>query len=234
MSKTNFDPDRFLIEIEHRPAIWDSRSTEYSNKLLRGRAWEEICIKFVPTFEIMSSSDKNKAAFDMQRKWKSFRDCFRRELAKMKKTKSGSSAETGRKEYMYFKQLQFLLPICETKPQEEETVNEGEFSLRDTEEEITSVTQHSLSQKRKKQSPASDEHQHLIQTLTKFFQQKTDQEEVDDPDKHFLLSLLPYFKGLPDECKLDVQIEFLDTLKRYKQQFVSSPLQHKPILTECE
>ncbi|KAJ8896236.1 hypothetical protein PR048_001579 [Dryococelus australis] len=36
----SFDSDRFIIEVESRPAIWDTRSDTYGNKLARGKAWE--------------------------------------------------------------------------------------------------------------------------------------------------------------------------------------------------
>lgn len=57
----SFDSERFLIEIQNRPTIWDSRSKEYSNKILRGKAWEEICEIFVPLFQEVSPAEKNKA-----------------------------------------------------------------------------------------------------------------------------------------------------------------------------
>lgn len=57
----SFDADRFIVEVEQRPAIWDSRCDEYSNKLSRGRAWEELCDIFVPDFNEMDSLRKNKA-----------------------------------------------------------------------------------------------------------------------------------------------------------------------------
>lgn len=56
----SFDTDRFIIEVEQRPAIWDSRCNEYSNKLSRGKAWEELCDIFVPDFKEMDSVKKNK------------------------------------------------------------------------------------------------------------------------------------------------------------------------------
>jgi hypothetical protein len=42
-----FDTDLFIDEIEKRPAIWDMASSEYSNKLSKRRAWEEIVLIFI-------------------------------------------------------------------------------------------------------------------------------------------------------------------------------------------
>lgn len=37
-----FDTERFIAEIESRPAIWDISSDEYTNRNLKKRSWEEV------------------------------------------------------------------------------------------------------------------------------------------------------------------------------------------------
>jgi hypothetical protein len=41
-----FDMDLFIDEVEKRPTIWVMASTEYSNKVSKRRAWEEIVLIF--------------------------------------------------------------------------------------------------------------------------------------------------------------------------------------------
>ena len=41
-----FDIDLFIDEVEKSPAIWNMSSTEYSNKLSKRRAWEDILLIF--------------------------------------------------------------------------------------------------------------------------------------------------------------------------------------------
>lgn len=214
--------------MENRPVLWDTRCKAYSNKVLRGRAWKEICGIFVSSFNEMNSLEKNKAVVEMQRKWKSFRDSFRREISK---TKKGPAAETGRKEYMYFKQLLFLMPICETKPEGAEDGEKEESSSQTANVEDESSSTPTASQNRpatcnkRKCASVSSEEQLLFKTLQKL-ETRTSEKE-NDPDRHFLLSLLPHFKSVPDSLKLDVQMEFLDILKRYTQHepplFISYP-----------
>lgn len=55
------DVDRFIIEIEDRPMIWDVRYNDYSNKIAKTHAWEEICYIFVPGYTDMDLAAKNKA-----------------------------------------------------------------------------------------------------------------------------------------------------------------------------
>ena len=57
-----FDIDSFIIEIEDRPALWDVRLTEYNNKIVKAKAWEELCAIFVPNFNKMDSSGKSRAS----------------------------------------------------------------------------------------------------------------------------------------------------------------------------
>lgn len=162
----------------------------------------------------------------MQRKWKSFRNSFTRELAKIKKIKSGSAAEVGRKEYVYFKQLLFLMPICETKPQDaEDGEGSSHISTDKSSTPLASQNRSSTGHKRKRGLIDSEE-QHLFKTLAKNIETKTSEQEFNDPDRHFLLSLLPHFKSVPDHLKLEVQMEFMSTLKRYKQRQLATSLNY--------
>lgn len=53
--------EEFIDEVESRPAIWDSRSDKYSNKIEKKKAWEEICNKFIENFTNKTASEKNEA-----------------------------------------------------------------------------------------------------------------------------------------------------------------------------
>lgn len=43
----NLDTEKLINLIHVRPAIWDMRSEEYSNKLIKKRSWEEITAAFI-------------------------------------------------------------------------------------------------------------------------------------------------------------------------------------------
>jgi hypothetical protein len=38
----NFDTERLIIEIQSRPALWDSSAIEYANRDFKKRNWEEL------------------------------------------------------------------------------------------------------------------------------------------------------------------------------------------------
>lgn len=146
------------------------------------------------------------AAADLQRKWRSLREGFRRELVAVK---SGSGQEIWKKEYIYFQQLSFLLPIYKIK--------EGEVSAGPAEERNTKCENQLLDfpPHLKKRKAAAAKEQVLLQTLARNADKKAN--PTADPDKHFLLSLLPHLKSLPDDAKLDVMGEFINILKKYRQ-----------------
>lgn len=51
MDSKEFDTDLFIDEIEKRPPIWNMTSSEYSNKISKRKAWEEIVLIFSDTEE---------------------------------------------------------------------------------------------------------------------------------------------------------------------------------------
>lgn len=38
-----FDTEKFIVEIEQRPALYDVSSKEYSNKNIKAKCWFEVC-----------------------------------------------------------------------------------------------------------------------------------------------------------------------------------------------
>lgn len=46
MESEEFNTDLFIDEIEKRPAIWNMNLKEYSNKIAKRKAWEEITLMF--------------------------------------------------------------------------------------------------------------------------------------------------------------------------------------------
>jgi len=51
------ETDLFISEIEKRPAIWDMKSNEYSNRTLKRNAWGELVLLFS---NIEDTEDKKK------------------------------------------------------------------------------------------------------------------------------------------------------------------------------
>jgi hypothetical protein len=54
-----FDTERFISEIESRPAIWNTESREYSNTNKKSKAWEEDGLIFYENFLGKESAERN-------------------------------------------------------------------------------------------------------------------------------------------------------------------------------
>lgn len=39
---SQFDSEKFIVEIENHPAIWNSACSEYSNRDVKKKCWEEL------------------------------------------------------------------------------------------------------------------------------------------------------------------------------------------------
>lgn len=168
----------------------------------------------------------------LQKKWKSIRDCFQKYVQNPNKT---------RRPYIYFKHLQFLLksdsPVVtpanevvssesddqanQSKkwrfkrklklPKADETSDEdndnGNFDNNDESRDYSNEgVDYEFPVKVAKVSKPSDE----------FAFANVDAQlknENDDPDRLFLLSLLPHLKAVPEESRLNVKMDLMQVLR---------------------
>lgn len=54
-----FDTERFIEEIEKRPAIYDVNRSEYNDRNAKMSAWEEVCQVMVPNWTRLSDEERN-------------------------------------------------------------------------------------------------------------------------------------------------------------------------------
>lgn len=55
----SFDTEKFIIEIQNRPCIWDSSSNEYSDRNLKIKGWDEIVNIFKEKDEMTNQEKKH-------------------------------------------------------------------------------------------------------------------------------------------------------------------------------
>lgn len=147
----------------------------------------------------------------VQRRWKSLKECFRRET-QLRKGKAGDSGCKKRK-YIYFDQLLFLTSI----PRQRNTLDDLLASRSDEDEEIEGNATNSqgptrLPKENKPQTIVDKSHEEELLGLVR---NKTHQEI--DADQLFFASLVPEFKKLKDDQKIDVKIELLQVIRRAQQ-----------------
>ena len=232
-----FDTEKFIEEIEKRPAIYDVNRSEYNDRNAKMTAWDEVCQVMVPNWARLTDEERNVEEKNLRGKWRNIRDYFMKELKLQKSQKLGPAGRK-RKKYMYFDQLLFLMPTVENKRNVGATLNnckseesEGEVDNPVIEEydvplahAAPSITtgreylQPGASYKMYPRYPKQlcetsftsfDNEIHDI--LSSHSSQRVTYDE-DDYDKMFLLSLLPIIRQVPEEKKLDVRIQMQQVL----------------------
>ncbi|RVE52805.1 hypothetical protein evm_002462 [Chilo suppressalis] len=218
--KMDFDVEKFISEIQSRSAIWDMKSTQYSDRLLKLKQWEEIVTLYLEPGQT-SDKEKKELGRSLQIKWKNLRDAFMKECRRQKNIKSGAGAKKNN-QYRFYNQLLFLKPYAgKNKTQnslsagDDESVGEGNESVGGPYED------RALGTKRKKSDPAEEMTRELIDTLKTSINKK---ENEEDPDRQFMLSLVPDFKKVPDRLKSVVKINIIryisqaqDEMYNYKE-----------------
>ncbi|KAI8441514.1 hypothetical protein MSG28_015102 [Choristoneura fumiferana] len=134
-------------------------SSNYSDRNLKRRAWEELVLIFCEGDD--SEEKKKLLSSSLQKKWKSLRDNYMREVKKMKTVKSGSGASKT-SSYIHFNRLQFLQPSIADKHTENSFNTENESASSEVAEvEGSSAFKSPKSTPRKKQkiSPADERSQ---------------------------------------------------------------------------
>ncbi|XP_022817861.1 uncharacterized protein LOC111350484 [Spodoptera litura] len=218
----SFSIERLITEIECRPALWDCRVKEYSERLLKRDAWEEVCSVLDPNYDDYTKAEKlNKAAF-IQKKWKGIRDAFVRELKK-----SNQKGAPTHKPYTYYDNLSFLKPIYETisntkmkrdgednslygEVQDDENYDSDDSSSNDI-SQLAPVNKSNYYTSRKRKHEDA-----FFKLLSDHVKSKKLQNVHNDPDRQFLLSLLPDFKNIDSSVKFDLKFEVMSIIKKYK------------------
>ncbi|XP_047029775.1 uncharacterized protein LOC124637392 [Helicoverpa zea] len=202
----SFDTEEFIIEIQNRPCIWDSSSIEYSDRNLKIKSWDEIVNIFKEKDE-MTRQEKKQLADSLQKRWKSIRGCFTRELNRQKSLKSGSGSGPRKSEYIYFKQLQFLQNVV--------ALREPEATDSDVEIGDPDLLQDKTSPKRmkKKQKTATEDY-NFLEVLNKSIKSREQYElENQDEDRLFMMSLVSTLKKVPPQKKMATKIKIMKILE---------------------
>ncbi|XP_076675993.1 uncharacterized protein LOC143373067 isoform X1 [Andrena cerasifolii] len=232
-----FDTEKFIEEIEKRPAIYDVNRNEYNDRNAKMTAWDEVCQVMVPNWACLTDEERNIEEKNLRGKWRNIRDYFMKEL-KLQKSQKFGTAGRKRKKYTYFDQLLFLMPTVENKRNVGTVLNncKSEESEGEVDNPVIEEYDVPLAHAAPSITTGRDYHQpgvsykmcsrypkQLCETsftpfdneihdmLSSHSNQRVAYDE-DDYDRMFLLSLLPIIRQVPEEKKLDVRIQMQQVL----------------------
>lgn len=146
------------------------------------------------------------SADSLQKRWKGIRGCFTRELSRQRSLKSGSGCGSRKSEYIYFKQLLFLLRVVairETDPLAATAVPE------DPQRDIQVGDYPNIF----KTEQSASEDDKFIEALNKSIESREKTETSDqDEDRLFMLSLVNTLKRVPQQKKMATKIKIMSIL----------------------
>ncbi|XP_073498169.1 uncharacterized protein [Phyllobates terribilis] len=223
-SKMVIDIDLLIQMVHDRPELYDPKVPSYADRYKKKKAWDEICAVLVPDWDLCSEREKNLKAKEIQTRWRSLKDCFRRELTLQKKLES-SGLPTHRRRNPF---AGSAAPSSTSNNQEPVDILQAidiERSASPTPPPPAlppAPTPPAPKRNRKKAAKASesDWETHLLDVMNTL---KEKSEEESDSDEIFLRSLLPFVKKVPEERKIDMQLSMMHVVKR----FMEPPVTHR-------
>ncbi|CAB3231391.1 unnamed protein product [Arctia plantaginis] len=244
-----YDPERLIEEVKKRPGIWDYEDADYRTKAMRYRLWNEVVNELMQADVKLTKSEMRELEIQLQKKWKSIRDCFQKYVTNPNRTK---------KPYIYTKQLQFLLKDQEMPRKEgpdlssdsDQAEKNGKQAkkvwrkkqklrlVKDDDESSEDDSSHNFDTQEDSRDYSNDGTDSIRppkiakisipqSQLDEFAFANVDAQvkETEDSDKMFLLSLLPHLKTVPEESRLNVKVELMQVLRNANY----SAAQHKII-----
>ncbi|CAH0726435.1 unnamed protein product, partial [Brenthis ino] len=214
-----YDPERLIEEVKKRPGIWDFENIEYRTKAIRHKLWTEVVNELMTSDVKVSKSEMRELELQLQKKWKSIRDCFQKYITHPNRTK---------RPYLYSKQLQFLLK--QQNIQQDEASGESdngrvkkkawrprkklkltkESSEDDNDVDYNDDSSNDGSEGVPKQSVCN---KFIDDFAFASVDSQSKSDQHDDPDKMFLLSLLPHLKSIPEDMRLNVKLDLMQVLR---------------------
>ncbi|XP_030757083.1 uncharacterized protein LOC115882954 [Sitophilus oryzae] len=211
------ESEKVIAEIRKRPVLYDSNMIHYCNRSLRKELWAEVCQEVVEDWDKLSKSAKRSKMEGVQQKWKNLKDSYRREIKKQKLSKEGIIKK--KRKYLYSDQLNFMLPFINNKTVSQTPSDDGK--TEDTEEHKIELTEHSVGASNEEYNVSGTEFNNYVDVKEEnnfddvmpqvFIDQGAD--DIDE-DKFFLLSLLPSFRKLTPQQKMQIKMEFLQSLNK--------------------
>ncbi|XP_044151884.1 uncharacterized protein LOC122939800 isoform X1 [Bufo gargarizans] len=246
-SRGYIEVNSLITAVSHQPAIWDARDPSYMDRLKRSHAWERVCQEMTEDWDDFHAKTKDRRLKDLQTRWRSLKDCYRRELQQQRKAEKSGGPTVKRKTYLYFRQLQFLKPVLEARRQvwKQKSSDCPSGNLREKTEEskldITSSATSAIPRAGATSSLPLMESSLLKQPLKRRRQQKQSnftqnspvtsqgvvreyQEQEKDADYHFYMYIMAVTKKFSPEKKWAFRMKIMELLQMHSldQQAPSS------------
>ncbi|CAF4871121.1 unnamed protein product [Pieris macdunnoughi] len=201
MMQFEYEPEVLIEAVKKRPGIWDNENINYRSKSARHKLWLEVVREVAGEDVKVSKSEMRELELQLQKKWKSIRDCFHKYVTNPRRT---------RKPYVY------LLEAPEKDKIDQNELRRGRDDDDDVDFFVEDDVQATNDVKVEPPPP---------KPITEFAFANVEgpsKSDDDDPDRMFLLSLLPHIKAIPDEYRLNVKMDLMQVLRNATNFHVDS------------
>ncbi|KAM5145430.1 uncharacterized protein ACMZJ9_012753 isoform 1-T2 [Mantella aurantiaca] len=251
-SKMFIDIGQLIQLVQERPELYNPKTPSYADRYKKKKAWDEICAVVVPDWELCSEKEKNIKAKEVQTRWRSLKDCFRRELTLQKKLERSGIPTNRRRKYIHYDGLLFLEPTMKlrdtfvTAPAAPD-VGKDPFDFQQPidldqvaigaalqpplplplrlppAQTVVRASALSAPKKNKKKAANKNENEWEKHLLSVMSSLRKKTEEKSDADEVFLKSLLPFVKKVPEERKIDMQLSLMHVVKKFMGPVQKAP-----------
>lgn len=149
----------------------------------------------------------------MQKRWKSIRGCYTREINRQKSIRSGSGCVSRKSEYIYFKQLQFLQKVVAIREPEPAAATKDSADVSSPNPEDDLQKDYQVDRRKKQKTKQNTEDDKFIEAINKSIESREKSEKnFQDEDMLFLLSLVETLKRVPPHRKIATKIKIMSIL----------------------
>ncbi|XP_050353781.1 uncharacterized protein LOC126775726 [Nymphalis io] len=198
------NPARLIEEIKKRPGLY--RTEQPADREEKLHLWKEVGAAIYDDWDSFNKATAYDRVLQLQRKWRSLRDAYNRELRARRAAPRGN-----RRVYIYFKRMSFLGGFeGSVSDDDDQDGNQVIFSNQTEDPLFSSHTSHTPRRKRRKKSSSDGEPAPEELEMPVF---PVDISDDGDSDKLFLLSFLPEMKQLPANIKMWARAQIANVMQ---------------------
>ncbi|CAB3230467.1 unnamed protein product [Arctia plantaginis] len=227
------DAETLIMSMKRRPALYNRNDPNYySHKKYKAKLWIEVCKEVFPHFDSLKPQNKVEYGHELQRRWKSLRTCFTRELNMQKKEKLKKERNEGpmkkRKRYEYFDAMSFLLSSDNGEEEQDQEVTRESDDSHESGDPLENVKNETMMYH--SGNAGNNSHSFEVEAdtglLRPIYENRNEsledkildmlkeiKKDEEDEDRQFMLSLVPSFRKLNAKQKFEARIEILRVLK---------------------
>ncbi|KAH9630048.1 hypothetical protein HF086_008018 [Spodoptera exigua] len=183
----SFNIECLIVEIECRPALWDSRTKEYNDRMLKREAWEQVCYALDPNYGEYSGAEKTNTAYTYYDNLSFLKPIYESRIKRDEEDNEISLAA------------------------DDDVKEDSDDSSSNDMPQAQIVNKNNNINNRKRKHEDT-----FFKLLAEHVKNKKMQNVYNDPDRQFLLSLLPDFKSVDASVKFDLKYEIMSVIKRFK------------------